>query len=207
MCGIAVAIDWPEAEISVRGLIEGILHRGDITDPIAVLRKDTAMGTRRLRIVDAEHGVQPQISFNGRLAVAFNGEIYNYLELRKELADLGVEFRTESDTEVLANALQVWGYRALERLVGMYAFVAVDLANGEFLAARDPFGVKPLYVIQSGSSFLFCSEMRPLLQNRAGRRCHAAAARLCVVAQDLRALQVADLPARRRARAPRPAGA
>jgi hypothetical protein len=123
------------------------------------------MGTRRLRIVDAEHGVQPQISFNERLAVAFNGEIYNYLELRKELADLGVEFRTESDTEVLANALQVWGYRALERLVGMYAFVAVDLANGEFLAARDPFGVKPLYVIQSGSSFLFCSEMRPLLKN------------------------------------------
>jgi asparagine synthase (glutamine-hydrolysing) len=165
MCGIAVAIDWPEAEVSVRRLIEGILHRGDVSDPVAVLRKDTAMGTRRLRIVDAEHGVQPQISFNERLAVAFNGEIYNYLELRKELADLGVEFRTESDTEVLANALQVWGYRALERLVGMYAFVAVDLANGEFLAARDPFGVKPLYVIQSGSSFLFCSEMRPLLKN------------------------------------------
>ena len=164
MCGIAVAIDWPEAEMSVQRLIEGILHRGDVTDPVAVLRKDTAMATRRLRIVDAEHGVQPQISFNARLAVAFNGEIYNYLELRKELADLGVEFRTEFDTEVLANALQVWGYRALERLVGMYAFVAVDLANGEFLAARDPFGVKPLYVIQSRSSFLFCSEMRPLLR-------------------------------------------
>ena len=163
MCGIAVAIGWPDAEITVRRLVEGILHRGDVTDPVVCPRKDTAMGTRRLRIVDAEHAIQPQVSFNGRLAVSFNGEIYNHLELRKELADLGVEFRTESDTEVLANALQVWGYRALERLVGMYAFVAVDLANGEFLAARDPFGVKPLYVIQSGSSFLFCSEMRPLL--------------------------------------------
>jgi asparagine synthase (glutamine-hydrolysing) len=164
MCGIAVAIDWPEAQISVQRLIGGILHRGDVTDPVALIGQNTAMCTRRLRIVDAEHGVQPQISFNGRLAVSFNGEIYNYLELRRELVDLGIAFKTESDTEVLANALQVWGYRALERLIGMYAFVAVDLANGEFLAARDPFGVKPLYVIQSGSGFLFCSEMRPLLR-------------------------------------------
>ena len=164
MCGIAVAIDWPDAEKAVRLLIDGIMHRGDVTDPVLVPRKNSAMATRRLRIVDAEHAIQPQISFNGRLAVSFNGEIYNYVALRRELGDIGVEFKTESDTEVLANALQVWGYRALERIVGMYAFVAMDLANGEFLAARDPFGVKPLYVIQSGSSFLFCSEMRPLLQ-------------------------------------------
>jgi asparagine synthase (glutamine-hydrolysing) len=163
MCGIAVAIDWPEAETAVRRLIPGILHRGDITDPIAMLGKNTAMCTRRLRIVDAEHAIQPQVSFNKRLAVSFNGEIYNHVALRRELTDLGVEFRTCSDTEVLANALQVWGYRALERLIGMYAFVAVDLATGDFLAARDPFGVKPLYVVQSKTSYLFCSEMRPLL--------------------------------------------
>lgn len=163
MCGIAVAIDWPEAETAVGQLIRGILHRGDVTDPLFVPRKNTAMCTRRLRIVDADHAVQPQHSSNGRLAVSFNGEIYNHAALRKELAGLGVEFRTESDTEVLANALQAWGYRALERLVGMYAFVAVDLASGEFLAARDPFGVKPLYLVQSGAGFLFCSEMRPLL--------------------------------------------
>ena len=62
MCGIAVAIDWPEAEKTVRTLIEGILHRGDVTDPVVALRKDTAMATRRLRIVDAEHAVQPQMS-------------------------------------------------------------------------------------------------------------------------------------------------
>jgi asparagine synthase (glutamine-hydrolysing) len=163
MCGFAVAIDWPDSEVIVQRLIQGILHRGDITDPLLALRPNTAMCTRRLRIVDAEHAIQPQISFNGRLAVSFNGEIYNHVELRRELEGLGVEFKTESDTEVLANALQAWGYRALERLVGMYAFVAVDLASGEFLAARDPFGVKPLYVMQSGSCFLFCSEMRPLL--------------------------------------------
>ena len=163
MCGFAVAIDWPEADATVAKLVQGILHRGDVTDPLFAPLPNIAMCTRRLRIVDAEHGVQPQISFYGRLAVSFNGEIYNHVALRHELEDLGIGFKTESDTEVLANALQVWGYRALERLVGMYAFVAVDLVSGEFLAARDPFGVKPLYVIQSGTSFLFCSETRPLL--------------------------------------------
>src|SRR6185312_9282485 len=101
--------------------------------------------------------------FDGQLAVSFNGEIYNHEELRVELTGLGVPFRTESDTEVLANALQVWGLRALERLNGMYAFVALDLSTGEFLAARDPFGVKPLYVVQNGQSFVFCSEMKPLI--------------------------------------------
>ena len=163
MCGFAVAIDWPEAETTVNLLIQGILHRGDVTDPIAVAGPNTAMGTRRLRIVDAEHAVQPQLSSTNRLAVSFNGEIYNHAELRQELIKAGIPFRTESDTELLANALQVWGFRALERFVGMYAFVALDLASGEFLAARDPFGVKPLYVIQSKTGFLFCSEMKPLL--------------------------------------------
>lgn len=163
MCGFAVAIDWPEAERVVARLIQGILHRGDVTDPIALVRPNTAMATRRLRILDAERGVQPQVSCDGRLAVSFNGEIYNHEALRYELAGLGAEFKTESDTEVLANALRVWGFRALERLNGMYAFVAVDLETGEFLAARDPFGVKPLYVIQSPTGFLFCSEMRPLI--------------------------------------------
>ena len=80
------------------------------------------------------------------------------------LPSLGIRFRTESDTEVLANALQVWGEAALERFAGMYAFVAIDTASGEFIAARDPFGVKPLYLIQSDDGLYFCSEIRPLLQ-------------------------------------------
>jgi len=163
MCGIAVAINWPDAEAVVTRLIGGILHRGDISDPVLRPRPDIAMATRRLRIVDADHATQPQPSFDGQLAVSFNGEIYNHEDLRVELMGLGVPFRTESDTELLANALQVWGYGALERLNGMYAFVALDLSTGEFLAARDPFGVKPLYVVQNGQSFVFCSEMKPLI--------------------------------------------
>src|SRR5580692_9017000 len=127
MCGLAVAIDWPGAESVVRQLLPGILRRGDITDPLVSPRADTAMCTRRLRIVDGDRAVQPQASFDGRLVVSFNGEIYNYRELRRELVALGVKFKTESDTEVLANALQVWGHKALQRIVGMYAFVAIDI--------------------------------------------------------------------------------
>jgi asparagine synthase (glutamine-hydrolysing) len=163
MCGIAVAVGWPEAQTAVARLVAGIDHRGDVTDPLFSPAPDAAMATRRLRIVDAEHAVQPQLSHDGRLAVSFNGEIYNHAALRAELESEGVRFRTQSDTEVLANALWVWGHHALARLNGMYAFVAIDCATGNFLAARDPFGVKPLYLMQSAGGTLFCSEMRPLL--------------------------------------------
>ena len=163
MCGIAVAISWAGAEEAVRRLIEGVRHRGDVADPIVLPVPDYAMGTQRLRIVDGARAVQPQASFDGEILVSFNGEIYNHLELRRELEAAGVAFRTDSDTEVLASALRLWGPKALRRINGMYAFVAVDAANGEFLAARDPLGVKPLYLIQSGDGFLFCSEIRPLL--------------------------------------------
>jgi asparagine synthase (glutamine-hydrolysing) len=164
MCGIAVAIDWEDAHAHVQRLIGNVLHRGDISDHIATPRANVAMGTRRLRIVDAAHGAQPQPSFDGKLLVSFNGEIYNHLALRAELEAMGIGFRTGSDTEVLANALRAWGAQALKRLRGMYAFVAYDVTNGEFLAARDPFGVKPLYLVQAGTGFLFCSEIRPLLK-------------------------------------------
>jgi asparagine synthase (glutamine-hydrolysing) len=163
MCGIAVAVDWDGAGAVVRRLIAGMLHRGDITDPLIAIGNDIAMCTRRLRIVDAARGTQPQASFDQRFLVSLNGEIYNHSDLRRELETLGVRFRTQCDTEVVANALRVWGSGALRRLAGMYAFVAVDIETGEFLAARDPFGVKPLYLVKSPKGYLFCSEIRPLL--------------------------------------------
>lgn len=163
MCGIAAAIGWDDAEATVRRLLKGLAHRGDIDDPVVSPLNGIALGTRRLRIVDAERAVQPQASFDGRILVSFNGEIYNHADLRRELEAKGVAFRTASDTEVIASGLRVWGPQLLERLNGMYAFVALDAANGEFLAARDPFGVKPLYLIQAGARYLFSSEMRPLL--------------------------------------------
>ncbi len=163
MCGIAVAVGLEDAAGLVGRLITGLEHRGDISDPVASSAPRTAMATRRLRIVDADHGVQPQLSFDGRIAVAMNGEIYNHRDLRAELEALGARFATDSDTEVLACALSVWGGKALRRLNGMFAFVAIDTGSGAFLAARDPLGVKPLYVIQQGEGFVFCSEMTPLL--------------------------------------------
>jgi asparagine synthase (glutamine-hydrolysing) len=163
MCGIAVAIDWDEAEATVGRMLGGILHRGDVSDPLVSPRPKTAMATRRLRIVDGSHAAQPQPSFNGRFLVSFNGEIYNHAELRGELEAEGVRFKTASDTEVLASGLAFWGRDLLKRINGMYAFVALDVETGDFIAARDPMGVKPLYLMQSGEGFLFCSEIRPLL--------------------------------------------
>ena len=163
MCGIAVAINWDGAEAAVRRLIAGLLHRGDVTDPLVTIGNTVAMCTRRLRIVDASNGMQPQTSFDGRFLVSFNGEIYNHVALRHELETLGVRFRTQCDTEVIANVLAAWGAEGVRRLSGMYAFVAVDTAVGDFVAARDPFGVKPLYLTLSPKGILFCSEMRPLL--------------------------------------------
>ena len=164
MCGIAVAIDWVGAETAVALMTGAIRHRGDVTDPLISPWTGTAMQTRRLRIVDGERAMQPQVSADGRILVSFNGEIYNHAELRRELEATGVAFLTASDTEVLANALAVWGGAALSRLRGMFAFVAIDLKTREFVAARDPFGEKPLYLIQSETGFLFCSEIRPLLK-------------------------------------------
>ncbi len=163
MCGIAVAIGWPEAHTAVGRILAGLMHRGDVSDPIASLSANVAMGTRRLRIVDRDGGTQPKLSSNGRILVSLNGEIYNHVALRHALEREGVRFQSESDTEVVANALSVWGPRALSLFEGMYAFVAYDAAAGEFLAARDPFGVKPLYVIEREGGYLFSSEIRPLL--------------------------------------------
>jgi len=167
MCGIGVAIDWPGADEAVEKLLSGMSHRGDVADPIISPVPDTAMGTRRLRIVDRDRAVQPMASFDGKILVSLNGEIYNHEEVRHELSKIGIPFETESDTEVLANALRAWGPKALERISGMYAFVAFEVDSEEFLAARDPFGIKPLYLIQADDSFLFCSEIRPLLETAA----------------------------------------
>ena len=163
MCGIAVAIDWDGADAAVERLIAGMLHRGDVTDPLVRIGAGTAMCTRRLRIVDAANGTQPKASFDERFLVSFNGEIYNHVELRQELEARGVPFSSDCDTEVVANVLRVFGPDGVKRLSGMYAFVALDTQTGDFLAARDPFGVKPLYLIQAPKGFLFCSEIKPLL--------------------------------------------
>jgi asparagine synthase (glutamine-hydrolysing) len=118
----------------------------------------------RLSIIDlSETGWQPMTYGAGRYYLIFNGEIYNYLELRPELEGLGHQFVSQSDTEVLLAAYTQWGAAALNRLVGMFAFAILDTAERTIFLARDCFGIKPLYYTVATGGFAFASEIPPLL--------------------------------------------
>jgi asparagine synthase (glutamine-hydrolysing) len=122
------------------------------------------LGHLRLAIIDLDpRANQPFLAADGRYAIVFNGEIYNYIELREELLRQGCTFRTQSDTEVLLQAWSTWGERALDRFVGMFAFVLLDRQAGEVVLARDPFGIKPLYLARTRDGWAVSSEIPPLL--------------------------------------------
>jgi asparagine synthase (glutamine-hydrolysing) len=126
---------------------------------------DFALAHRRLSILDpSPAGHQPMQTPDGRHVIAFNGEIYNYLELRKELEAEGIRFRSTSDTEVLLHALAHWGARVLPRLVGMFAFAWIDVGKRELHLVRDFFGIKPLFYASSERGLAFASEVGPLLE-------------------------------------------
>jgi len=151
------------------GVVE--LWAGPDTDPTLRLpvlnprmRARVVLAHRRLSILDlSSAGHQPMSDESGRFWVVFNGEIYNYVELRRELAHLGHQFKTGTDTEVLLAALSTWGDQAVHRFRGMFAFAAIDNVRREVLLARDPFGIKPLYYSRLGDGgFAFASEMKAL---------------------------------------------
>jgi asparagine synthase (glutamine-hydrolysing) len=123
-----------------------------------------SFGHRRLSIIDIGGGVQPMTSPEGRIALVFNGEIYNYVELRDELMRAGHTFRTASDTEVLIEAYKAWGPGALPRLRGMFAFALWDAADQTLMLARDAFGKKPLFYSQCEGGIVFGSEIEPLIR-------------------------------------------
>ncbi|MCH9650798.1 MAG: asparagine synthetase B [Deltaproteobacteria bacterium] len=164
MCGIAAAFRCEGAAKRVEAMLGLLRHRGDQDDPILSLPPRTALGTRRLKILDRKRAIQPMWSFDGRFAVVLNGQIYNFRQLRHELSINGAAFHTDSDTEVVANALALWGPSAIERFRGMFAFVAIDYLDQSLIAARDPFGIKPLYFSRSGEGLLFASEISALLK-------------------------------------------
>jgi asparagine synthase (glutamine-hydrolysing) len=123
------------------------------------------LGQTRLAIIDlSADGRQPMSSPDGRYRIVFNGEIYNYLELRAELESLGETFRTRTDTEVLLRAYMRWGSEALNRLVGMFAFAIHDGKRGVVFCARDFFGIKPFYCAALPGRFAFASEVNALLR-------------------------------------------
>jgi asparagine synthase (glutamine-hydrolysing) len=167
MCGI-VGLFGPSCGDGRRALMARmsgrIRHRGPDGEGVFVDAR-AAIGHVRLAIIDVEGGAQPMHSRCQRYVLSFNGEIYNYLELRAELEALGECFATHSDTEVLLAMLVRYGSAALKRLNGMFALAFFDRLNGTWLLARDPFGIKPLYIAEVPDGLLFASEIKALWEH------------------------------------------
>ena len=169
MCGI---VGWsgarPDAEQRLTTALATLIHRGpDGTGQW--LGDSAALGHARLSIVDLEGGAQPLYARAGELVLVANGEIYNHVELRAELEAAGAVFATGSDCEVIVHGYAHWGESVLERLEGMYAFALYDSSKRGILLARDPLGMKPLFISEHGGVLHFASEIRGLLVLRAQR--------------------------------------
>ncbi len=165
MCGIVAIIDPLKREIPealVRAMTEVLHHRGPDGEG-SYFAPGVGLGHKRLAIIDLATGQQPMTK--DPLTIAYNGEIYNYLELRQELLNAGASFATTSDTEVILELYRKYGADCLRRLRGMFAFVLFDREREEILAARDHFGIKPLYYTELDGRLLFASEIKALLRH------------------------------------------
>ena len=168
MCGIAGIINYSENLKEIKKNIKQIIiaqdNRGPDNNDIWVSScNKVSLGHNRLSIIDLTNNAnQPFISHDGNFIITFNGEIYNYLEIKKELLSSNVKFRSNSDTEVLIEAYKKWGINFLLKLRGMYAFAIYDKIKKKMFLARDPFGIKPLYYINKNKIFYFASEIKAL---------------------------------------------
>ncbi|MFM5932373.1 MAG: XrtA/PEP-CTERM system amidotransferase [Novosphingobium sp.] len=174
MCGIAgifhLATPKPVDPARVERMCDAIAHRGP--DGAGVwTAPGVGLGHRRLSIIDLAGSPQPMASSDGRAMLVFNGEIYNYRELRAELTAMGAQFHTDGDSEVILAAWQRWGEDCLPRLNGMFAFAIYDLPSKTLFLARDRLGVKPLFFAPlSDGSLAFASELKALVANPLLRR-------------------------------------
>ena len=172
MCGIAGVIVRPALGITretVSGMLDAMAHRGpDGAGIVAFDAPSTAqqviLGHRRLAIIDPNGAFQPMCDDRRGLALTFNGEIYNFRELRAELEGVGYAFERDSDTEVLLRAYEHWGEGVVEHLRGMFAFAIWDAPRERLFMARDRFGEKPLFVCEEGDNLYFASEIKGLLR-------------------------------------------
>ncbi len=169
MCGIAGAVmlhsDAPVATDAVRRMTNALSHRGPDAEGFWESRSGRAsFGHRRLSIIDLASGQQPMVSSDGRRAITFNGEIYNYIELRDELIAAGEHFESQSDTEVLLRLYELEGERCVDKLQGMFAFAVWDEDKRKLFVARDRMGKKPLYYTTWNDCFFFSSSLESLRQ-------------------------------------------
>lgn len=168
MCGIAGIYSHYTSELNriyVNNMIEAIGHRGP--DGEGVYSEEcVVLGQKRLAIIDlSDNGRQPMLVDNGNYSITFNGEIYNYKELRKELEEYGYSFQSDTDTEVILHAYRKWGTDCLQKFNGMWSFAIWDSCKKELFCARDRFAVKPFHYWYDGNNFVFCSEIKGLLRH------------------------------------------
>lgn len=165
MCGIAGFVNKRKGKKKdLEGMLKRIVHRGP--DGVGTYFKDdVALGHRRLSIIDLSTGGQPMYNEDGSIVIVFNGEIYNYQTLRKELVKKGHTFSTNSDTEVLIHGYEEYGYDLLKKLRGMFTFVLYDEKKKELFGARDHFGIKPFYYYKTDDVFMFSSEIKAFLDH------------------------------------------
>ena len=166
MCGIVGSLNLagePVSPVLVRAMTNALAHRGPDGEG-SFCEGGIGLGHRRLAVIDpSPAGHQPMLTPDGRYVIAYNGEVYNFAELRLELEAKRWQFRSGTDTEVVLAALAEWGVEALDRFNGMFAFALWDRQERELLLARDRYGVKPLYVALAGNSLFFGSEVKALL--------------------------------------------
>ena len=165
MCGIVGIIHTDQTTVSgelLKSMADVIHHRGP-DDEGSLVERNIGLYHKRLSIIDLFSGQQP-MTF-GPLTLVFNGEIYNYVELRDELRQKGVLFKTTSDTEVILRMYEAYGTEAIPRLNGMFAFLLYDRRTHQLIAARDHFGIKPLYYHQTERRICFASEIKALIQH------------------------------------------
>jgi asparagine synthase (glutamine-hydrolysing) len=168
MCGIAGFINHPgnnlqEKEFLLNRMLTRIQHRGPDETGL-FLTNQACFGNVRLSIIDLAGGQQPLCNADGRLWIAYNGEVFNYLELREELLSLGHTFKTHSDTEVVLHLYEEYGEKGLTKLNGQFAFAVYDTHKKELFLARDRVGIRPLYYYHRNKEFVFGSEIKAVLE-------------------------------------------
>ncbi|MBQ1388744.1 MAG: asparagine synthase (glutamine-hydrolyzing) [Clostridia bacterium] len=164
MCGICGFTGYiPDNEKIVHNMAEVITHRGPDSEGYYV-DNNISMGFRRLSIIDLDGGTQPIYNKDRTMVLTFNGEIYNYKELRKELIELGYEFYTQTDSETILHGYEEWGEKVLDRLRGMFGFAIYDTKDGSLFIARDFFGIKPIHYAQVGDHLVYGSEIKSILE-------------------------------------------
>lgn len=167
MCGIAGFYSKKEgikhSKKLIKTMTDIMIHRGPDAEGQWFDGK-VALGHRRLAIIDlSEDGNQQMVSYDGKYVITYNGEVYNYIEIRRQLESEGVIFNTKTDTEVILEAYRKYGTNCFNMFNGMWAFVIYDIDNNQIVFSRDRFGIKSLYYVNDDNNLIFASEAKAIV--------------------------------------------